>query len=393
MAKAFDLRKNLKLHDKQLLGRLFERCGAPISLPWERLGPGEIRPIVDQWETLGDSKRPVQIALQEISELADSRGLRLLIDELRDQHPKRLDEFANYKSLADKALLVYLEFPKVFEQSAIFHRTESLRNGQFANRWNSMPKCPLQVNEDKLDQLRQALRRYYWKRELRGEVCEVHHYRRLGDTDFFFAYLPDWPDKLLAFDSEGQLTPRQESFAFNNVFVFDPKDGSVELIAKGGLRVQQQLRKAFCKSLLDIDVDEDEPIRQAYELDHLIDESFTFDTEPKDNIGAVRTTRIRLVPDMPVAGLEYIELKFRSGVSRAQVLEAINHCIEAYDLSRTSIRVKQVAFRIDFIAAPSKPARRLSFKVHLPNTCDLKSMDDDDRMLGERYLRRWGVML
>jgi hypothetical protein len=73
----------------------------------------------------------VQIALQEISELADSRGLRLLIDELRDQHPKRLDEFANYKSLADKALLVYLEFPKVFEQSAIFHRTESLRNGQF----------------------------------------------------------------------------------------------------------------------------------------------------------------------------------------------------------------------------------------------------------------------
>ncbi len=393
MARAFDLRRNLKLHDKRLLGRLFARCGAEIEVPWESLKPQQIEPIVDRWETLGDAKRGIQVALQEISDIADQRGLRLLIDELRQRHPKRLDEFSRLNSLADKALWVYLECPDVFEQAAIFHRTESLRSGQFANRWNSMPKRPLQINPKKIAELREALRRYYWKRELRGEVCEVHHYRRIGDTDFFFAYLPDWPDKLLAFDSDGQLTPRQESLAFNNVFVFDPKDGSVELIAKGGLRVQQQLRKAFCKSLLDIDVDEDEPIRQAYELDHLIDPEFGFETDPQDQIVSVCTTRLRLVPEVLSQGLEYIELKFRPSVYRSQVLEAIDRCLEAYELSRSSIRVKQVSFRIDFAPVASKPPRRISFKVHLPNTCDLKSLDDEDRDLGERYLRRWGVML
>jgi hypothetical protein len=393
MAKAFDLRKNLKLHDKQLLGRLFERCGAPIALPWERLGPGEIRPIVDQWETLGDSKRPVQIALQEISELADSRGLRLLIDELRDQHPQRLDELSNYKSLADKALWVYLECPKAFEQAAIFHRAESLRGGQFANRWNSMPKRSLEICDDKLAKLREAVRKFYWNRELRGEVCEVHHYRRVGDTDFFFAYLPDWPDKLLAFDTEGQLAPREESLAFNNVFVFDPKDGSVELIAKGGLKVQQQLRKAFCKAILDIDVNEDEPIRQAYQLDHLIDPAFSFEIDPQDRIAAVRTQRLRIVPKTPVEGVAHVEIKFHAAASRMQVLSAVDRCLHAYGLSRSGVRIQQVSLQLEFLPLASKAAKQMSFKVHLPNTCDLKSFEDEERVVGERCLRRWGVML
>ncbi|HBJ33929.1 MAG TPA: hypothetical protein DDZ51_04015, partial [Planctomycetaceae bacterium] len=117
MAKTFDLRKQLKLHDKQLLAKLFDRCGLSLAIPWDQLTPGEFAPITSAWESLGESKRQVQLALQEIGELADSRGLRLLIDEMQQRYPDRMAELRDQLSLADKSLWAYLECPEAFEQA------------------------------------------------------------------------------------------------------------------------------------------------------------------------------------------------------------------------------------------------------------------------------------
>lgn len=393
MAKTFDLRKQFKLHDNLLLRRLFENRHPALSIPWESLKPSETKPITDAWESLGEKRRAIQLVLQEVNELSDSRGQRLLLEELQAVCPERIEEFRQLASPLDKALWAYLEAHDAFEHAAVFARAESLRGGQFSNRWNSMPKRPLEISVDKIAAFREAVHEFYWSKELRGEVCEIHHHRRIGDTDFFFAYLPDWPDKLLAFDTEGQLTPKEENLAFNNVFVFDPINGSVELIAKGGVKVQQQLRKAFCKTMLGIDVGDDEPLRNAYLLDQLIDSSFQFDVEPADRIAAVRIQRLRIVPCVYVEGLEYSELKFKAGATREQVLCAVDRFLDAFELHRSTVQVTQAKLQIEFLPEGMKAGKRMSFHVHLPNTCNLKSMDDEQRVVGERCLKRWGVLL
>ena len=153
-----------------------------------------------------------------------------------------------------KALWAYIEAREAFDQAAIFARAEALRNGQFANRWNSLPKQPITVTADKIKALEDEVRAYYWKKELRGERCRVHHYPRPGGEEVFFAYLPDWPDKLLTFDAEGNLTPREESYTFSNVFICMPSEGAVEIIARGGKKVQMPLRKAFCRAVMGLEV-------------------------------------------------------------------------------------------------------------------------------------------
>jgi hypothetical protein len=35
--------------------------------------------------------------------------------------------------------------------------------------------------------------------------------------------------------------------------------------------------------------------------------------------------------------------------------------------------------------------RSLTFNITYPNGCDLKSKRDDQRLLGEKYLKRWGI--
>jgi hypothetical protein len=392
MSKQFDLRKQLKTHDNRLLQELFAGQAAMDEVPWSTLRAHDIEPIVSAWEELGDHRRNFQVILQDVNELADPRGQRVLLEELDWRSPERLTTFQSLKSPADKALWAYLHARDAFDEAAIFARADALRNGQFANRWNGLPKRPIDIDDSTIVALQDEVRSYYWKKELRGEVCRVHHYRRMGDADFFFAYLPDWPDKQLIFDADHNLTPREESYAFSNVFVYHPADGAVELIAKGGKKVHLPLRKAFCRAVLGIEVGDDEPIRVTYSLDHLIDPSFAFTTEPEDGIAAVRLRRLRVVPKISVPAIEYPELKFKEHATRAEVLHAIERLLSAFNLNRSQVEVAHVGIQLQFMSDGHRKPKTMTFHVSHPNTCDLKSRPDEMRVVGERCLKRWGVL-
>lgn len=393
MAKHFDLRKQLKLHDKGLLRRLFAEHGELLTFPWEVLKPFDVNPLVAAWEGLEESKRKqVQVILQDVHELADERSHKVLTEDIEWRHPGKLNAFGAQRSLLDKALWAYLEARQAFDEAAIFARAEALRNGQFSNRWNSLPPKKIKLTDAMREALQEEIRTYYWNKELRGEVCRVHHYPRANGADFFFAYLPDWPDKRLVFDTEGNLTPREESYTFTNVFIYMPEEGAIEMIAKGGKKVHLSLRKAFCKTVLGLDVDDDEPIRATYQLEHLLDPEFAFTTEPDDRIAAVRLRRMRLVPMMGAPAIEYVEPKFLEDASHADVVSAINALLGAYELNRSLVNVTQVSIQLQFLSDGRRKPKTMTFNVSYPTSCDLKSKPDDVRVVGERCIKRWGIL-
>ncbi len=287
MAKHFDLKKQLRLHDKGLLRRLFAEHGLLEDFSWEELSSRRIDPLIARWDGIEEpARRVIQVVLQDVHELAEERGQRVLAEELAWRFPEKLPVFAGWSSLADKALWAYLEAREAFDEAALFARAEALRNGQFAARWNSLPPGEITVSESMVASLEEALRDYYWRKELRGSVCRVHHDQRPGGAEYFFAYLPDWPDKRLVFDAAGNLTAREEAYTFSNVFIYEPAAGAMELVAKGGRPVHLALRRAFCGAVLGIEVDDAEPVQPTYRLDHLLDPGFSFETEPEDRIAA-----------------------------------------------------------------------------------------------------------
>ena len=391
MAKAFDLRKQLKLHDKQLLRRLF--CDLPemATVPWDTLRPHQVEPIIAVWEELGETRRHYQVILQDVNELADSRGQKVLIDEIQWRSEERLPELRMLRSRADRALWVHLEIPEAFHQAAMFSRTESLRNGRMANRYNSVPKIPIVVTPPQIELLEKGISDYYWNKQLRGEFCRVHHYERLGDAMFFYAYLPDCPDKLLKFDEENNLTAREDSHAFNNVFVYHPSQGAVELIAEGGQKVQQELRKVFCRSILGIEVNDQEPLRPSYTLDHLLDPSFHFALDDSDGIASVLLRKARFEPTVSIHGLEYLEYKSTNDASNGKTRDMIHRMLDAYELDATQVTVTQASFQMRFMSDGEGKGKSMTFYVHCPNSCDLKDKTDELRVIGERCLERWGI--
>ena len=392
MTKPFDPIRLLKEISNDLLRELFEGEGAQLRIPWDNLSKRDIHPIVLLWETMPEDQRlKVNVILQEVHELAYEGGLRALAEQLDWLCPELTPEFSRWDGWLDKCLWAYMNAPEAFEEACIFARADTLTHSRYWNRWNGLPPRPITVTAEQTESLQDELRKYYWPKELRGRHCRVHHYPRCNGVDYFFAYLDDWPDKLMAFDDDGQMEPRSERYAFTNVFAFDPQNGCVDLVAKGGRKVHQKLRRAFCRSVLGTDVEDDEPLLPAYHLDHLLDPRMTLPTDPRDRISEVRITRIRIAPSDVVNAVRYEEIGFSTSATLSVVKTELQERLADQGISPERLTVKQVGFQLQFVSDGRSRPRTMTFNVSSPNSCDLKSKPDELREIGERCLRSWGI--
>ena len=391
MAKPFDPRKVLKHIANPLLREFFTRRGELDDMPWDELTEHKIEPVFEAWQALGEASQvQVQIILRDINELADHRGVAVLAEEILWRCSDRAEEFGIQSSKADKAMWVYLHVPEAFEEATVFARADALAAGRYWNRRNSLPKKPIVVDHAMRDALAEGLPSFYGPTQMRGRLCKVMHYQRSGGADYFFAYLDDYPDKHLVFDGDSdQPIVRSDRYAFENVFVYNSDDGSMEVFAPGGKKVWEPLQSAFCKAVLGEDVDPADPMRPSFHLDHLLAPNFPLPTDPNDGVEEARITRLRLSPR---GSGGYVEIKADPKGHRNDIYRKIERWLKAESIPRDGTRVSQATFRLTF--PHDGPGRQpvLTFDVSAPNTSNLKSKPDEKREVGERYLKRWGVV-
>jgi hypothetical protein len=393
LAKAFDPRKLLKDISNPLLGEFFERRGELIDMPWDELKQTEMEDVFHAWQELPDQQRKqVQVILQDLAELSEPRGLKVIVEEVNRHCPERLAEVMALEARLDKAMWFHLNMPEVFEETALFARADSMSNGRYAVRRNGLPTCEFCVTHDKTEALQLALQDHYWPTEMRGRHCKVNYYPRGELSHYFFAYLDDWPDRQLVFEDDGELEPRSERYAFSNMFVFCPTDGSLELIAAGGQDVHFPLQRAFCQTMLGIDVGPADPWRPVYKLGILLDHGFQYPTNPTDRIKLARLARIRVDPISNSREIDYLDIKFSSRTTRQQWLAIIDRTLECNDLTPATVVVKQASFQLIFMPNAQGREKKMTFNVSVPNTCNLKDRPDEQRLAGEHCLQLWGIL-
>lgn len=390
MARTFDPRKVLKQIANPLLREFFARRGELGEVPWDDLTEHRIEPVFEVWQALPEQRRrEVQIILRDVNELADHRGMAVLAEEILWRNPDLADRFKSQASKQDKAMWVYLHLPEAFAEAAMFARADALAAGRHWKRRNSLPKASLEVTGEMLQKLGEALSAFYGPVQMRGRCCKVVHYRRQGGADYFFAYLDDYPDKHMIFDGEGdEPIVRSDRYAFENVFVYNADDGSLEVFAQGGKKVWEPLQCAFCKSVLGRPVDPADPLRPTFKLDHLLAPNFPLPLAADDGVEEARITRMRIVPR---GSNGYIEIKADPKASPNDIYRRIDRWIRTENVTTEGARVLSAAFSLRF--AHEGPGRQptLAFDVSAPNSSNLKSKPDEHRVVGERCLKRWGV--
>lgn len=393
MTNMFDLRNQLKTHDHGLLRQLFDSRGELKELDWSTVRKSYVEPIMAAIRCLPPpNQRLVQVLMRRIANLADNRGLKVIREELSQRHPTMVPTWGALKNRADKVLWVYLNARDAFDEAAVFARADALSATRYFTRWSRPPCEPIQVSEAIVDALEAGLRAHYSNKEMPCAHCEVHHYTRLNGDEYFFAYLPNWPENFMVFNDDGELESLDIPTAFTNLFVYEPSSGALEMIATGGLPAQQELRRVFYKALCGQEIEDGNPDKPEYMLDHLLDSGFSFKHDAADCIENVCVCQVLLIPLVDVGGLDGLQARFRPGLAWSESLRIIDDLLAGRDLSRQQVAIDLIQVRIRFLGDGERRGKSVTIRIS-PRSCDLKREDDEDvQVVAGRCLKRWRII-
>jgi hypothetical protein len=186
----------------------------------------------------------------------------------------------------------------------------------------------------------------------------------------------------------GQLERTPDHPVIEAALTYEPGEGVIEVVAPGrGTR--EPLVRLFAEHLLGSPVSGDGIRLRQFNLDGLR-KSFDFPTDPEDNIEAVRVQSLRL---MPVdAGGERVTIEC-GGDARRSIWAMAADRFGEHDPLAGGYAVTQARFTVLFRPVPGqRGGRTLPVTITMPQGCDLKDRTARDRLVGEKYLPRWGFV-
>ena len=389
MAKSFAPRTVLKHISNEVLKAFFTHRGELQDVPWDKLTARKIDPIFEAWQSLpSEQRQEVHLVLQDVNALATEAGINVLVEQINGQMPQAREQFEKLASRHDKALWVYLHAPEAFAEARIFAEADALARGSGWVKSNGFPKAPLNVDEGFKQALADELTDHYWPTEMRGRYCTIEHYARGNGTDYFFAYLDDYPDTNMHFEDDGSAVIKADRYAFENVFAFNPNEGTLELFAKGGTKIHKALRNAFSMAAFHEPAEPPDPSKPAFTLDHLLDPDFPLEVDPADGVAEARITAMTL---QFRDSRRRIRLEADPAANKQDIYTMMDRYLKMENLSAAKVWVRQVTFQLTFHSDGTRRSKTMSFYVSSPGACNLKSKPDSKRVIGERCLRRWEV--
>jgi hypothetical protein len=197
------------------------------------------------------------------------------------------------------------------------------------------------------------------------------------------------PDDLLRFDDKGALVRQAYRPVFEAAVTYEPATGSIELIANDKA-TRSEIVKATVTQLLGIAFKENRLPPRCYDLSVLL-APLDFLVDSEDGIEGVEVRELYLMPindsdfrvtlEKPARADETIWTKAEVTFGDRTPLS------EGYVVTRAEIAVK-------LARRPEGDRRRtLALTITWPHGCDLKDRTATEQMIGEKYLRRWGILV
>jgi hypothetical protein len=383
----FNPKRVLRHVSRPLLKEFFERQGQPLAVGWDQPPERLVEEIFSEWQNLPDTPRKeIEILLQDTHEMATEDGVKIIVEVAQYDGLELADDLNELESRYDMAVWTLLNHRGVWDNALRFAQADGLATGRYWDKRGELPKVVPNVSPTALGELEAAVSSFFRQREGRGHRCRVEHLLRRNRQDYFFVYLSDYADVYLSLDDHNNLVRAPERRVFEVVFAYDREQGTLEMYARGGRKVVEPLQRAFCRVVLGQDVRLSGDGPAAYQLDKLMDDN-GFPTDPEDGILEVSVRSLRLSVVGQQRGRITLEADPEKG--RRHIYNMIENYLNKSRLHRSILHVTRAT--LHFRLSGNGHGRSLTFAVGFPNSCNLKSKREDQRVLGEKYLREWGI--
>ena len=388
MLQQFNPKRVLRQISNSLLKEFFERQGHPLEIDWDLISNTQVDSIFDAWQGLPDRPRKVaEIVFQDVHEMANEDGVRVIIEDARYHEVDLAPLLEPMESRYDKAIWTAMNWPDIWNAATRFAKADNLSFGRSWVKRGNLPCAVPSAGAEAVNNLRAAMSAFFRDRQGRGHYCKVEHFPRANGLDYFFVYLSDYADTHINFDDAGEFQRTPDRRAFEVVFAQDREHGTLEVYAKGGRQIIEPLQQVYSNVILGETLEAEDPDAHPYHLDGLMEKSFAFPTDPEDGIEEVSLRCLRL----SILGRtrKRITLEPDPDKGRHHIYEMLDEDLNRNRLPKSILHVTKTTF--NFKLNGNGHGRSLTFNVSYPNSCDLKSKREDQRLLGEKYLKRWKI--
>lgn len=363
-----------------------ERCiQLPQTVDWTANNADVVRPLLRAVDEMADSDRArVILDAERVDAMADEGGQTAIYGVVGDR--ALLDNLCNAH---DRALWLFLTDPTAFQHAEEARYADERRQGRMWDGFVVPEGMAIRDTPANLESLKSAVLQQFEA----GNV-DVDIFRRTRpsfDDDRALVqatiYRDGPADDFLEFEN-GALVRRPRRPVFEAALTYEPSTGVLEVVA-GEREVRADIARIFLGELAGEEFKGEKIPLRYYDLSRLL-WPFDFPTDPEDGIESVQVKLLRLMPiDSPS---ERYTLECLRKANRS-IWDAAADRFDSSNPLDGGYLVTQVRLTIRFhAAAGNRRSKTLPLTITMPNGCDLKGKTERERLIGEKYLQRWGLL-
>jgi len=382
MARHYTTRDFFRQMPNALLARFFQERDLLMAFDFVGMPDSKPEALFAAWLDLSeDQHHQLDAEFRDIFEMSCEKGFKAIIDEAEWQMqsaPEKLTEFIDALSAQPshyhRAMLSYLDHAECWRGAIRFYHADSL---PYWRKRKHMGHNPAVIDQASINELANLIRHYFHRTEGRGNNCVVEALRR-GELDYFFAYPEDYSQQSIEW-VDGEFGRRPHNPAFEVVYVYSQKDGTLDLNFRGSNKAIEPLQGMFANAILKLEeLPPDPKDQRVYNLTPLRRKIFQFTYGAASGIQSVLVKKLRLSSRSRKGDRITVEADANEDADAIYtLLEKIGQSTPLH-----LFNVTQVELTASIVTKPDKPAKSVAIRITYPNSCSLK-YDEVDLKLRE----------
>lgn len=374
----------------EALREYFDRpeIGLPTEFDWTVPENELSSPLLGAIEKMSRVQRDrISNDAERVHALSDEPGQAAIYSVAED--PAFLDGLTNPHA---RSLWMFLNAQDHFRHADEVRFTEDRRRGRMWAGYMTDAGCAVQRDAAARHAFITAIKEFSGATHAHVDIFDRVRTTHEGDECDLVQvtiYREGRPDDLLHFDDNGALVRQAYRPVFEAAVTYEPATGGIEVIANDKV-TRLKIVKAAVTHLLGLEFNENQLPLRCYDLSVLLT-PYDFPVDEEDGIEGVEVRELRLMPiDDSRRRVTLENMASADGTIWSMADEMFDDRTplrEGFVITRAKLAVK-------LARRPGGDRRRtLTLTITWPHGCDLKDRTATEQMIGEKYLRRWGILV
>ncbi len=370
MAKHYSIKSFFRDMPEALLARYFHKQGHFRGFDFSPMKEGELDVLIKSWLELPESERKrMEGEFQEIFALCRDAAIPAMVDEakwhMREKpgaHTAFVEMFSALPNNHARAMTMFLDYPECWRNAARLYHADTL---PWWRKRKGFPQKPAAVDAGSLQSLGGLLRSYFLEKQSRARHVLIETVRR-GDLDYYFCYLEDYSRQSPEWDGP-VFKPRPHNPAFEIVYIWSQKEGTLDLNYRGDYQSAQPLQAIFAQAILKLPELPPKPKDQRiYELDKFSRSGVEFRYDTGSGVQDVAVRLLRLSARVNKGDRITVE------ANPEENPDAVYELLAKMSLPLHLYYVTQVELTASVVLKAGEKPRKVPIRLTWPNSCSLK---------------------